>query len=229
LLVCTGTGSSIAADCIAGSGGYAGIVYWVTGLCHQTAKRILWPVNTILPDSIPDIAASYTLFDEYGYDLLGAETSVQRRDRYSPPAPPSSSSKEAILKQPSSSDVQFTIGSVSSMTYGIGNSASPDRREKLSALVRKGLGHSIDDRTVEGLVRMQADLQNRQRELAQLVMTKEISREKYIDELDEALKNASRAGEALLGYSDFHKVFGEFRVHNLGDPKVFTDGTLSAR
>jgi hypothetical protein len=115
------------------------------------------------------------------------------------------------------------------MTYVIENSASPERRERLSALVRKGLGHSIDDRTIEGLVKMQTDLQNCQRELARLVMAKEISREKYINDLDAAMKNASRVGETLLGYKDFHKVFGEFRVHNLGDPKVFTGGALSAR
>jgi hypothetical protein len=60
-------------------------------------------------------------------------------------------------------------------------------------------------------------------------MTKKISREKYIAELDEALKQASVIGEGLLGRDDFHKVFGEFRVHNLGDVAKFVSAPPAAR
>jgi hypothetical protein len=68
---------------------------------------------------------------------------------------------------------------------------------------------------------MQARLQARQTELAQQLLSRAISREKYISELDEAMKQASSAGEDLLGFDAFHKVFGEFRVHSLGDPARF--------
>jgi hypothetical protein len=90
----------------------------------------------------------------------------------------------------------------------------PDRSSKLSALASAGLGHLVDKRSVEGLAEMQARLQTRQVELAQLVMTGKISREKYIKELDEAMRQAAKTGESLLGVDDFHKVFGKFRAHN---------------
>jgi hypothetical protein len=104
----------------------------------------------------------------------------------------------------------------------------PDRGSKLSALVYAGLGYLADKKTVDGLAEMQALLQKRQLELAQLVMTKKLSREQYIAELDEAMKQASNMGEKLLGFDDFHKVFGEFRAPNLGDVSAFLAGGSAA-
>src|ERR1017187_7432481 len=44
--VCIGTGSAAEASCI--SGGNAGIIYSVTGLCFQAANRILYPSGQIV-------------------------------------------------------------------------------------------------------------------------------------------------------------------------------------
>lgn len=43
--ICQGTGSSSVANCISQPNSYAGIVYGVTGVCHQTANRILYPAR----------------------------------------------------------------------------------------------------------------------------------------------------------------------------------------
>jgi len=115
------------------------------------------------------------------------------------------------------------------MNLGATKSDQPNPRSKLSALIRAGLGHPVDQKTFDNLAEMQTRLQARQLELANLVATKKISREKYIAELDEALKRASIIGEELLGFDDFHKVFGEFRVHNLGDVAKFVAGRPTAR
>ncbi len=114
------------------------------------------------------------------------------------------------------------------MNLGGGASDQPDRRSKLSALIRAGLGHQVDQRIFDGLADMQNRLQTRQLELAKLVVEKKISREKYIAELDEALKQAAVIGERLLGFEDFHKVFGEFRVHSLGDVSKFVAGSRAS-
>ena len=115
------------------------------------------------------------------------------------------------------------------MNLGGRVSDQPDRRSKLSALLRAGLGHQVDQDIFDGLADMQKRLQARQLELAKLVMAKKISREKYISELDDALKKAAVIGEKLLGFDDFHKVFGEFRAHNLGDVNKFVAGSSAAR
>lgn len=45
-LICKGIGDTDLADCLAGPDSTAGIIYGVTGVCHQTANRILYPANT---------------------------------------------------------------------------------------------------------------------------------------------------------------------------------------
>lgn len=48
----TGEGSSVEAECIARPRSEAGIVYGVTGLCHQTANRILYPAGVTVSDAV---------------------------------------------------------------------------------------------------------------------------------------------------------------------------------
>src|ERR1700738_4941091 len=43
--ICAGAGSSANANCISQPSSTAGLVYGITGVCHQTANRILWPAG----------------------------------------------------------------------------------------------------------------------------------------------------------------------------------------
>jgi hypothetical protein len=104
-----------------------------------------------------------------------------------------------------------------------------DRRSELSWLLQEGLGHPIDERTLDILASVQARLQKQQVELVQLLESKSISPEKYLVQLDEAMRQAAKLGEDLLGYDDFHKVFGEFKVQNTIDPASFFQGGAKAR
>ncbi|HXH64433.1 MAG TPA: hypothetical protein VNH42_02860 [Mariprofundaceae bacterium] len=47
-VICSGTGSSEQANCIAGPASHAGLVYAITGVCHQTANRVLWPARVLV-------------------------------------------------------------------------------------------------------------------------------------------------------------------------------------
>jgi hypothetical protein len=115
------------------------------------------------------------------------------------------------------------------MNLTIAGNDPPDRRSELSLLIREGLGHPVDERTFEGLAAMQARLQSRQHELVQLLVSKRIGREAYLAQLDELLKTAAEDGERLLGSDDFHKVFGEFRIHNMIDVDIFNASSPRAR
>lgn len=115
------------------------------------------------------------------------------------------------------------------MNFTLAGNDQPERRSELSSLIREGLGHPVDERTLNGLADMQAQLRSQQRELVRLFLSKEITRETYLVRLDEVLNAAALAGEQLLGVDDFHKVFGEFRVHNMIDVGIFNNGALKAR
>lgn len=44
-IVCTGNGNVDQSDCLSQPRSQAGIRYLLTGVCHQTANRILWPAG----------------------------------------------------------------------------------------------------------------------------------------------------------------------------------------
>jgi hypothetical protein len=113
------------------------------------------------------------------------------------------------------------------MTYSRYN--DPDPRSEMTSLLLAGLGHSIEDHKVAALAAMREHLQDEADRLSDLVMAKEITPERYLSELDEALIEASRIGERILGYEDFHRVFGELRVARLGDAKLFLEQYYSGR
>jgi hypothetical protein len=96
-----------------------------------------------------------------------------------------------------------------------------DPRSQVVQIVQAGLGHSVDDQVIDQLVKMRAELQSRQGEIAHLLVTEKISRVTYIEQLDAILQEAAVAGRLALGSDDFQKIFGEFRVHNLVDVSMF--------
>jgi len=43
------------------------------------------------------------------------------------------------------------------------------------------------------------------------------------------MRQAAEIGEALLGYQDFHKVFGDFDVKSMIDPAIFFESRSRSR
>lgn len=67
--ICSGTGSSSQANCISQPLSYAGIIYGVTGVCHQTSNRILWPSSRIV-SAASGYWASSLAYGTYGTDVV---------------------------------------------------------------------------------------------------------------------------------------------------------------
>jgi hypothetical protein len=63
--ICTGNGDLALVRCLARSDGRAGISYGWTGICHQTANRLLWPAG-ILVSQAEAYKFSSTLFGHHG-------------------------------------------------------------------------------------------------------------------------------------------------------------------
>lgn len=224
--VCSGSGSSIEADCI--SQGGAGILYGLNGVCHQTANRILAPANVNIPPSYQQLRVTYLTYGRYGYNLPNQPQSDCWPDRRLACSGPGGASVSAAGHSgpsgPSSGSTRlyrFSTGRMNVATFTIAGQDPPDPRSELSSLIRDSLGHPVDRRIFNGLADMQAKLQSQQRELVRLLLAKEIDKDVYISRLDDALKTATRDGERLLGADDFHKVFGELRVQNIIDPSAF--------
>ena len=63
--ICAGKGQSWKANCLSKPYGKAMIVYGITGVCHQTANRILRPSRKTVSDA-KAYAASWALYGAYG-------------------------------------------------------------------------------------------------------------------------------------------------------------------
>ena len=66
-LVCSGTGNVDQADCLSTPASQAGITYAISGVCHQTANRILWPAG-INVNSAKGARGSVFAWGSYGRD-----------------------------------------------------------------------------------------------------------------------------------------------------------------
>jgi hypothetical protein len=67
-IISAGTGSSAQANCISWPSSTAGLIYGVTGVCHQTANRILWPAG-ITVSRAKGYWASFLAYGTYGTDV----------------------------------------------------------------------------------------------------------------------------------------------------------------
>lgn len=75
--VCNGNGSATSSNCLSQTSSHAGIVYGVTGVCHQTANRILYPAR-VLVSGARGYGASSFMYGTYG---LNAIEWILRRNR----------------------------------------------------------------------------------------------------------------------------------------------------
>lgn len=65
--ICAGSGSSTVANCISQANSQSGLIYGVTGVCHQTANRILYPARVLVSRS-RGYWLSVALYGTYGSD-----------------------------------------------------------------------------------------------------------------------------------------------------------------
>jgi hypothetical protein len=237
-----GTGSSILADCIGqpnvGPGflsrGIAGIVYGVNGVCHQMANRILSVANIELPLGFAQIRASRFTYrgGAFGRNLPGQPIDDQWPGRQiackRPPLPSSSGSVGPSGSSGNLSSSRWS-GLMSSIT---GANDDSDPRSELFALIEAAsLGHTIAHQKLEALLEVQENLRANQEQLAQWLIAERISKLDYVAKLDAAMQETARAGEEILGFEDFHRVFGDFNVDSIIDVKAFVGdgGALFAR
>jgi hypothetical protein len=233
LSIHNGTGSSILADCIGqpnvGTGllsfGLAGIVYGINGVCHQMANRILSAANIELPLTFPQIRASHFTYrgGAFGRNLPGQPVGDQWPARQAACKKPPSSRQSPGSMGPSevSGNLSFSRGS-SLMSISTGAHDDPDPRSELSALIEAAsLGHPIGNQKLEALLKIQENLRASQEQLAQWLLKKKITKTEYVAKLDTIMRESARAGEEVLGFDDFHKVFGEFSVQSILDAKAF--------
>ena len=68
--ISSGPGSTAQADCFSQTNSHAGLIYGITGVCHQTANRILWP-SQVTVRKAKLYWVSHLIYGTYGTSLSG--------------------------------------------------------------------------------------------------------------------------------------------------------------
>lgn len=69
--ICAANGSSASANCFSQTDSHAGIIYAITGVCHQTANRVLYPAGAVVSNA-GGYWASVLLYGTYGTHNLAS-------------------------------------------------------------------------------------------------------------------------------------------------------------
>ena len=217
-------GSSVVADCLAQPNSEAGIIYGITGVCHQTSNRILHPARVTVVG-----CRGYNL-SVFAYGVYGVGNWPELSVCYP---------VGTNLAQPGSARAASPGRNLSSMTEFY-NSAVSDGRVKsateeaarlteLSALVGVALGHPLDQETFQALSSIQTALWNVRTALMGRLHSGELTPNQFLNQMDASLRLAMEQSRALLGDERFKLIFGEAGEHPEGliNPTTFMERTVA--
>jgi hypothetical protein len=203
-------GSSAIADCLSQPNSEAGIIYGITGVCHQTANRILHPAK-ITVAGCQGYILSVLLFGVYG-QLPWPELSTC----YSP---------GTILARvgggqtPQGRNILSKIDVYNSTVLTARATAAAEEATQLaelSALLEMALGRPADQATLSAFQRIQDELRSAQSELVGRLHKGELAPDQYLDRLNASLRRAMERSRSLLGDQAFQEIFGESGRHPEG-------------
>jgi hypothetical protein len=197
---------------------YAGVIYGITGVCHQMANRILHPANQTTVTHARGYNVSVLLYNTYGrrawpeliacyppgtvFALSSAGAPVPAGNVLSSNPVYPSTARTAVAAQEATQVAEF------------------------AAIAEATLGTRLDQPTRENLVRIQSALQAEQARLAVILEAREISDEQYLTAVNSILALALRECRSLLGGERFMAIFGEagFVPEGIIDPEAFYAG-----
>lgn len=208
-------GSSAIADCLSQPNSEAGIRYGITGVCHQTANRILLPAG-ITVQGCAGYRLSVAAFRVYG---RGAWPELQAC--FSGATVPS-----AGLGRSRSGNV-----SGSSSVQSTSQSWMEPQVTELLALAEAALGKRLDENTRRSVRRIQRDFTRRQDQLVRVLDLGVMPPEEYLGQFNALLSGMMERIRLTLGNERFDVVFGEAGHHPeaLIDRSTFVDAMAAER
>jgi hypothetical protein len=229
-------GNSFVAECLSLPRGtsivfgvpiYAGIHYGITGVCHQASNRILFPAGRALVSKARGYGASQAMFGRYG---IGGRAAWAQLPNCLSLDPNSTLSADMLAKTVESiaSQNSRTRSDLHMMTNPNEPTAPPpeseeDSYEEMVEFYNSRLGSDhLSHSQLASLFGIQSELRQRQSELVELLKQHEITKEKYMFEVNNALESSMRRNREVLGERDYTLAFDEREgVLSPIDPAIF--------
>jgi hypothetical protein len=214
-------GSSAIADCLSQPNSEARIRYGLTGVCHQTANRILHP-------------AGITVAGCRGYNYSVHAFGKYGRGQWPELSACYSNATVSVSASVGSGSVTPRSGNLSkgiSVDDTPQSSMEMDRLTEISALAEMALGHPLDASTRRSLQKIQRDFTRRQGRLVHNLDLGIVTSEEYLGQLNALLRSMMDRTQALLGDERFNAIFGEAGryAEGLVDRGTFMEAVASER
>lgn len=201
--ICRGTNTEFRqADCFSQPDSNAGIDYFVTGVCHQMANRILFPAGNypgaIKVDKAIGYRGSVDLYDEYGTRVQGPTEWETRKRRC------------MRLESPEELSVTQTLNVVDNKNIEVIDSFSGfDRQLALISLrlFNKHLGIGYDRSKFNLAVLAKIEFWDWKKEIDDMLIRGDIDPLVYADELNFNASQLFRQYVNILGPSDYERLF----------------------
>ncbi len=199
--VCSGTGSSIIADCLSQPQSLAGINCGVTGVCHQMSNRILHPTGGLTVAGCRGYQLSHFAYGVYG---RGSWTSRQACYAAGTALAGTGGGSEGV-----SMTSKLAYDRAVADAHARGTSEDAVRFAELEALTRSELAEPLDHETLTALFGIQTMLHDSQQALADALESGELHREAYLAQVYALLRSSLDRCQALIGPERTFALFGE--------------------
>ncbi len=220
--ICRGNGNALVANCLSQPNSWAGIIYGVTGVCHQTANRILYPAGITVsgaggywlstlaygiygtPVSMPEWLARLLVCTSMGglssTNLLAANS----MEKGSSPE-----DRERAYLQKVISMYSKEVGKPKKVDNAIMKSESISLSgEELKLMMEYRLGKSLDPKAISEILKRQADFIAEKHEMDQDLYGADLHGEEYAKRGNDRFGELSRNLAEILGKEQFEKIFG---------------------
>lgn len=213
-LLRTGTGSTARADAISEPTSQAGIIYGVTGLCMQTANRILWPAGVTVSD-----AMGYGITELF-YGTYGSSAAdwIAHRDASNGVSGeiPECAGTEAPEENPS----RGTAAALLSFILGLYErfAGSEERSDEplpnlellgavLAARVREDLGRDFSNDRIQRLQGIQREYVGNKVSLDHRLIARDMSGREFAERANGVINDGMRHFADVLGHDAYVALF----------------------
>lgn len=221
--ICQGNGNATMGNCISQPNSWAGIIYGVTGVCHQTANRILYPAHVTVSKA-GGYWASTLAYGVYGTPASMIEWSARlvacslvSNDITSIRALEMDTRSQVLSQEDTEKAYLEKVMALYSETMQTPQTLRAEVKEdesysligkELELMMEFRLGRSLDAQITKSILKQQYDFLKEKHEMDYNLYSTDLSVEKHVKEMNDLFGDTLRRIAEILEKDQFEKIFG---------------------
>lgn len=219
--ICSGVADAGQADCLSQKNSHAGLLYGITGVCHQTANRILYPARCIV-SAADNYWLTALLYGTYGLSVVRFKSRLAHcldGEEYYTPRSKELSGEAAYLQK---INLLYANALAKQRQPGLSKDRLVFRllQNELKITAAYRLGSEARAGTTGVLLKFQSDLLTEKNFYDRALMARRLDPVMYAEKMNEIINNTYKDIKKSLGESRCQKMFGIKREIRLIDPMI---------